>query len=138
MPSESTTSQGLEGGLYSISAVPTEATGEKNVCCISSFTSDDRSGAMGDLGTGIDDSLMKGPGGEGEEISHKGIGRDSVSLLCTTLREILQYRYYYFVPLSPCFRCRIVGGIISNNPLRIQTFVNRAIVIVCSFSELRR
>jgi hypothetical protein len=49
----------------------------------------------------------------------------------------LQYQSY-FVPLSPCFRRCIVGGIISNNPLRIQTFVNKAIVIVCSFNELRR
>jgi hypothetical protein len=45
---------------------------------------------------------------------------------------------HYFAPLSPCLRWRTTGGIISNNPLRIQTFVNRAIVIVLSFSELRR
>ena len=45
---------------------------------------------------------------------------------------------YLFVLLSPCFRRTTFGGIISKSPLRIQTFVSRAIVIVSSFKELRR
>jgi hypothetical protein len=40
--------------------------------------------------------------------------------------------------LSPCFRRSIFGGIISNSPLRIQTFVSNAIVIVLSFKELHK
>lgn len=52
---------------------------------------------------------------------------------------VLYMKYdYLFAPLSPCFRPTTFGGIISKSPLRIQTFVSRAIVIVFSFKELRR